>query len=262
MVNEAGRHGGALNMLKAITGGDHLPLERKHQQQSGSFLFSGLVLMATNEDLQSTDATSGLERRRITVRFPRSATAEEIADWDAQGGEQAVLHVEIPGLINWLLAMPEAEIKTRIGSPPLRVATDNMLGMAAGNSVADWMLSNTMPDPDAWTQIGVKKEGRERETGQTYFENADEWLYANYLAWCLESGRSRPVALRKFRDTVADMAETLGCPVHQGRHPQSRAYSIKGLRFVRKDDPSETKDRWKAKGQMEPAFRKDRKDGR
>ncbi len=61
MINEAGRHGGQLNMLKAITGGDYIPLERKHVQQSGSFIFDGLVLMASNENLQSTDSTSGLE---------------------------------------------------------------------------------------------------------------------------------------------------------------------------------------------------------
>ncbi len=111
MVNEAGKHGGALNMLKAITGGDHIPLERKHVQQSGSFVFGGLVLMATNEQVTSSDATSGLERRRITVRFPRSATPEERADWRERGGEEGVLHSEIPGLLNWLLAMPVKEIR-------------------------------------------------------------------------------------------------------------------------------------------------------
>ena len=94
MINEAGRHGGSINMLKAITGGDHVPLERKHVQQAGSFVFAGLVLMASNEDLMTTDSTSGLERRRLTVRFPVTATTEEKADWDERGGEPAVLHAD------------------------------------------------------------------------------------------------------------------------------------------------------------------------
>lgn len=89
MINETGRHGGLLNVLKEIT----YRMERKHQQQSGSFVFRGLMLMATNEEPQSTDTTSGLERRRITVRLPRSATAEETADWQSRGGEAPVLRM-------------------------------------------------------------------------------------------------------------------------------------------------------------------------
>jgi len=236
MINEAGRHGGALNMLKAITGGDHVPLERKHVQQTGSFVFTGLVLMATTEDLQSTDTTSGLERRRITVRFPVTATDEEIADWDARGGAEAVLHPEIPGLINRLLAMPVADIRTRIKNPPLRVVTDNLFGMAAGNSVADWMLQNTVPDRAAWVQVGVKVETRDSYNGKVSYENADHWLYPNYLKWCLESGRTRPVALRKFKDTVLDLAKMLKHPVDDKRVGRQRASGIGGLRLARADE--------------------------
>lgn len=237
MINEAGRHGGALNMLKAITGGDHIPLERKHVQQAGSFVFEGLVLMATNEDLQSSDSTSGLERRRVTVRFPRSATPEEIADWDAIGGEEAVLHVEIPGLINWLLAMPEPDIRRAFEAPPTRVAVDNLLGMAAGNSVADWLIQCTTPDPDGHAQVGVKQERRNKDDGAVYFEHAADWAFASYLTHCLEHGRARPVSVRKFSDTVIDIAETLGHPCVKKQHPESRAACIYGMRLG--SDPKE-----------------------
>jgi putative DNA primase/helicase len=231
MINEAGRHGGQLNMLKAITGGDHIPLERKHVQQSGSFVFDGLVLMASNENLQSTDSTSGLERRRLTVRFSRTATPEERADWEARGGEVRVLHPEIPGLINWLLALPVSEVRRRLEHPPARVVADNLLGMAAGNSVADCMMSNTLFDPQAKTQVGVKREGRGIE-GVMIFENADEWLYPNYLTWCQEQGRSKPVSSRKFRDTLVDMAETLGHPVTHQQDTQTRSRVICGIRLA------------------------------
>ncbi len=179
--------------------------------------------MATNEDLQSTDSTSGLERRRITVRFPVAASDEEIADWDAKGGAEAILHPEIPGLINWLLKMPVAEIRSRIKQPPLRVVTDNLLGMAAGNSVADWMLQNTVPDSGDWVQIGTKVETRDHYSGKVGYENADRWLYPNYLKWCLESGRTRPVALRKFKDTVLDIANMLKHSVKDQRGGHQRA---------------------------------------
>ncbi|MBK5969040.1 MULTISPECIES: DNA primase family protein [Thiorhodovibrio] len=237
MVNEAGKHGGALNMLKAITGGDHIPLERKHQQQTGSFVFDGLVLMATNEDLRSTDTTSGLERRRVTVRFPVTATPEEKADWDSRGGESAVLHPEIPGLVNWLLAMPESEIRARFERPPQRVIADNLLGLQAGNSVADWLLSETVPDASAIAQTGTKHERRDPSDGRVYYEHADEWLFASYLSWCIEQSR-RPVALQGFKSTVVDIGETLGHKLSAIRHPQTRAQSIRGLRL--RESPAET----------------------
>ncbi len=231
MINEAGKHGGALNMLKAITGGDAIPLERKHVQQTGSFTFSGLVLMATNEDLQSTDSTSGLERRRITVNFPKTATAEEKADWMERGGEAAVLHAEIPGLIRWLLDLPVAAIHHAFEHLPPKIQAANMLGMQAGNSVANWMIENTAPDPTAWTQTGDKRERREPGTGAIHYEHAEDWLYPNYLQWCLRAGRNRPVALAKFKATVRDMVETLGHPVELKQHPEKRTQGVKGLKL-------------------------------
>jgi putative DNA primase/helicase len=262
MINEAGKHGGALNMLKAITGGDHLPLERKHVQQSGSFVFGGLVLLATNEDMQSSDSTSGLERRRLTVRFPRVVTPEERAAWEAKGGEEAVLHAEIPGLVNWLLELSPAEIRSRIEKPPARVVADNLLGMAAGNSVADWMLECCAFDPVAISQIGVR---REIKTGsEAYFENSKTWLYASYLTHARETGRNHPVSIKKFQSTVVDIGQTLGHALMHMRDPKSRAYSIKGLRLLRDgetlDHPSGTGRIAEPSGRDNPLKRNDRKD--
>ena len=235
MINEAGHYGGGVNMLKAVTGGDHLPLERKHVQQSGTFQFGGLVMMASNEQLTSTDATSGLERRRITVRFPRSATPDERAEWQARGGEQAVLHREIPGLIRWLLEMPEKEIHHRINHPPSRVLSDNLSGLAAGNSVANWLLECTIPgkctgkegDPFA-TQIGCRKE--RRESGAIVYEHSDTWLYPNYLTWCDGAGR-KPVSLTRFSAIVLDIGEHMGQQIHRAQHPRERSYYLYGLRL-------------------------------
>lgn len=233
MVNEAGHHGGSLNMLKAITGGDHLPLERKHVQQSGTFQFHGLVLMSTNEQLTTSDNTSGVERRRVTVRFPRSATPAERADWEARGGEKGVLHVEIPGLIRWVLAMPVEEIRERIANPPNRITADNLLGMAAGNSVADWLMENTVPGPATGNpeqvtkvQIGMKDANN---------TNAGSWAFVNYLAYCEATGR-RPVSLVRFGTIVCDMAESLGHHVFRAQDPKKRTWYLYGLRLRRIDE--------------------------
>ena len=269
-IHEAGRHGGALNVLKSITGGDALRLERKHVQQTGSFVFGGLVLLATNEDMQTSDSTSGLERRRIQVRFNRTVTSAEKADWEAKGGEAAVLHTEIPGLVNWLLALPESAIRDRLENLPDRVRKDNLLGMAAGNSCADWLLECVAPDPEASQQIGVKQECRDKDSGATYYANASEWLYPNYLTYCQEHGRARPVSARKFSDTVLDIAEHLGHVITRERHPSTRAYQLVGLRLrTYADDDQTPEDLWrvsetmaKGNGSQPPPYRKDRKSGR
>ncbi len=259
MINEAGRHGGALNMLKAITGGDSVPIEKKHVQQSGSFVFSGLVLMASNEDLQSSDSTSGLERRRVMIRFNRTASKEERADWERQGGEQAVLHTEIPGLVSWCLELSDDEIRRRFEELPQRIQSDNLLGLAAGNSVADWLLAETEFDPEATAQIGVKKE--RKDAGVTTFDNADIWLYPSYLRYCLQTGRARPVSIRKFKDTVVDMSEHLGHTVIALRHQRSRVSSIRGIKLLPPDAIADGADECgRQEGWQQPLQRMERMD--
>ena len=95
VISDSDKYGGSINVLKAITDQDDIRLERKHQQQAGSFVFQGLVVMASNESLQVTDHTSGLDRRRITVIFDRRASNEEKQEWQRLGGEETVLHSEL-----------------------------------------------------------------------------------------------------------------------------------------------------------------------
>ncbi len=52
VISDSDRYGGSINVLKAITGQDDIRLERKHQQQAGSFVFPGLVVMVRYADFQ------------------------------------------------------------------------------------------------------------------------------------------------------------------------------------------------------------------
>jgi putative DNA primase/helicase len=78
-IEEADKYGGAVSVLKAMTGQDPLRLERKNQQQESSFIYEGQTLMMSNERLATTDYTSGIERRRMTVELTKRISKVEQA---------------------------------------------------------------------------------------------------------------------------------------------------------------------------------------
>ena len=187
--------------------------------------------MASNESMQTTDHTSGLDRRRITVIFNRRVTDQEKQQWERQGGEEAVLHSELPGIVNWALELSQEEIAQIIRNPPERIREADLDAMTATNPIADWLIENTDADPEAWTQIGDKREIKEPGC-ETVYENADSWLYANFLQWCQRSGKT-PFSVRKFKELVIQTSETLGRSVYSTKRNVGQV--IHGLRL--KDEP-------------------------
>jgi len=233
VISDSDKYGGSINNLKAITGQDHIRLERKHQQQAGSFVFQGLVIMASNESLQVTDHTSGLDRRRITVIFDRRATDEEKQLWQSQGGEEVVLHSELPGMVNWLLELTQDEISQIVRNPPERIATANLDAMTASNPIADWLTECCISDIGAWTQIGDRREIREIGR-ETEYENADKWLYANFIQWCLRSHKT-PFSSRKFKELLLQTCTTLNISTHESR--RNSGAGINGIRIRLDHEP-------------------------
>lgn len=229
IISDSDKYGGSINKLKAITGQDPLRLERKHIQQAGSFVFDGMVFLASNEALVTTDYTSGLERRRVTVNFDHRFSENEKAAFHANGGE-AALQDEIPGLVNWLLDMTTEEMDRRITSPPQKIIDANDDAMRAGNPTSDWLMERCAPELGEWIQIGDKQERRDRETGRVIFDDANTKLYPNYLDWCQRNGRES-LSLRRFRSVTMDMAKTLGADVLESRRKVGRG--IQGLRLLK-----------------------------
>jgi hypothetical protein len=227
MITDSDKYGGSINTLKAMTGQDHLRLERKHQQQSGGFIYAGMVVIASNENLAFTDHTSGLERRRLTVTFDRRATDEEKQYWESQGGEAAVLHSEMPGLVNWLLELSQEDISRIIRTPPKRTKDANLEAMRSGNPIAQWLMENCIPDTGAWTQIGELKEIKEQGF-ETKYKDAENFLYPNFLQWALRHKRVPP-ALRRFREITVDAIKTLKKDVTEVRRDCGQG--IKGIRL-------------------------------
>lgn len=228
LITESDKYGGSINNLKAIVGQDRIRIERKHQQQTGGYVFGGLVIIASNESLRVTDHTSAVDRRRITVIFNRRATNEEKRTWEIKGGEKAVLHSELPGLVNWLLELSQNKISEIIRNPPERIRDADREAMQATNPIADWVLECCEFDAGAMTQVGDKREIREPGR-ETEYENADRWLYANYLQWSQRNNKN-PLALKNFSEILVQTGETLG-HILERQAPKSKGKFIKGLKL-------------------------------
>jgi len=233
-IEDADKYGGSVSVLKAMTGQDPLRLERKNQQQQGAFIFNGQTLMMSNERLATTDYTSGIERRRITVEFKRRITDEEKKEWRDRGGEEVILYGEAPGIINWALSLSREEVTSIFKGMPERISQANFKAARHNNPILDWMTESLIPDHAAQTKIGNKKKIK-GFNGEDVFEGYDLCLYPNYLTWCLASGREA-VSLQRFSATLIDAAHTIG--IEAKKLPRaSDGVKIQGLRIRGEQEP-------------------------
>lgn len=234
MITDAGRYRGSMDKLKSITGQDPLRLERKNKQQSGSFVYAGIVILASNEDLGSSDLTSGLERRRAVITMSRIVTEAEKTDWKQRGGEEVVLHAELPGLVNWLLQLSRDDVTRIITNPPEQTAISNHAAMLAGNPVARWLCECCIPSPNNVAVVGQCREVR--ADGKLTYENDQEHLYPNYLTFA--SGENIGVLSRnRFKETLIDTAQTLGIKLTADRKGNHGGSGLRGIRLKFETEP-------------------------
>ncbi|PPK76925.1 P4 family phage/plasmid primase-like protein [Methylobacter tundripaludum] len=205
LISDSSRYGGEVSTLKALTGGDPVRFEKKNQQQSGSFVFDGVVVIASNEAIQTADYTSGLIRRRLPVNFNSKVTYSDKQKWAAVGGIEAVMHKELAGLLNWATSMPDAEVKAVIGGINGQMTQTQRDHLVETNKIAAWMDDNIIIEPNAVTYVGGSMKGKtEDETSLARREK----LYANYESWCSD-GAVHPVALQRFTANITDVCDQL-----------------------------------------------------
>jgi phage/plasmid-associated DNA primase len=203
LFNDVERYGGSVSILKAITGRDLIRNERKFQSNSQKpFKFNGLVIITANEPIQTTDPTSGLARRRLTIPFDKpfkgvSSEQKTLIDMDDKGrpfGEFAPL---LPGLVNWLLDMSADEMREYLMETNKKVsffAKHHREQILKSNQIMDWMSHCLVFDTSVSTVVGLAKFAPGGT--DTLYKNSDKWLYASYCEFSRGSntnilGRSR-----------------------------------------------------------------------
>jgi putative DNA primase/helicase len=199
LVTDSGKYAGEVNKLKAITGEDTVPYERKNIQQSDGFKYKGLVMVASNEPIQSSDYTSGLSRRKIPVEFNVRATEEDKNRYRKQGGIIEAMKPEMSGLVNLLLAMNENDVISIIKNPAGSMLREKIETEISTNPILGWIDENL---------IRCDKGNEVNFVGNAS-NDPEHFFYANYVTWCKDQGRF-PVKVDGFSRLVIDNCGTYG----------------------------------------------------
>ncbi len=192
IITEAEKYGGEVNVLKAITGEDKNRIEIKGRQQKcgDGFTFKGFVMLSANEPCQNADYTSGLERRRLSVPFTVQTPPEFRRDLNEE------FQPYLAGLLEWVLTMPEAEVRALVVNTNKTVPTLAKVrgeALCDANPLADWLDNEIVLDLDSKTYVGLDNT-----------ERTASWLYANYTVFTRQTN-GRPIGQRRYTKLLEDL---------------------------------------------------------
>lgn len=208
LITEADQYVGAVNVLKAITGQDQLHYEQKMKQAGDGFIYQGMVITAGNEPSRSTDYTSGLARRKLSVWFRNFIPSHKRRDLDSEFKQY------LPGLLNLVLTYSDEEVTDWIRNaekkcPALREYHREML--CETNPIADWLDNKVLRVPGT--------------------RHNPAFLYNAYKDYSEEMGQ-RPISQKRFSSLLIDLCQVqLGwSDVTKGRDRLGRYVLGLGLR--------------------------------
>ena len=173
LITDSSRYGGDVDALKALTGGDPIRYEAKFKREIFTFKPSCLVMLAANEAVQSTDSTSGLARRRLTLRFDNV-----VADEDKDPYLEDKFRDELSGVVTWALQLSDAETTHIIRNPPQSAIDAKLNAIVSTNPIAGWL--------EECTVYGEAHDALIKD------------LYASYVEWCKDNG-NKYMAKSRFR---------------------------------------------------------------
>ena len=213
LINDSERYGGSAQVFKALTGGDNLRYEEKMKNIGEPFVYMGMVMVAANEPIQTTDNTSGLIRRRLTVEFNRKLYDKSSEAKDMIKIEKGRVVGEwkpcLPGLINWVLEMSEKEMRrylldTYEAAPSLKRVRNTI--MLTSNNLIEWLQSEVVADETNVVPVGKKIPNSDKDMSERYF-NSNFHLYPSYCEYCDSTG-SKAVGQKRFISLLLDCCKS------------------------------------------------------
>jgi hypothetical protein len=174
----------------------------------------------------------------------RPPTPRDLLSWK-EGAWHGELAPEIPGVLNWVLALPDALMEvllqqTTEAVPSLK--TTWAYSLVDTNPLAEWANQALILDDRIDAQgkpLATVNVGRAHKIDRTNdYEYQDTWLYPNYRAWVDDTG-GKPLSSRRFTGLVKDLFENqlrLAGVEHTDDMYGSRFH---GIRFRRASDADE-----------------------
>jgi len=230
------KYGGSVGVLKNLSGGDMVRNEVKNKANVTSFQYKGMIIITANAEIQSTDKSTGLQRRRLTLYFNRvfkgkPSEQRNLISFSKSGEPTGDFAKELPGLINWILSMSEETMKEY-----LMATSNNVEGYRKEESdrdrrvstLHDWLGEHVIYDPDYWTGVGVLKEKPFNQDGNHKYANYTTELYPSYLEHCSNIGQ-RASTRSNFISNLIEYCSTNNLDVYKEKC--KRQNGMKGLRL-------------------------------
>jgi P4 family phage/plasmid primase-like protien len=209
-ITDAERYAGGVATFKSLTGGDPLPFERKYLN-AGHFTPTAVVILCANEAIVSSDNTSGLERRRLTVPFTQRVAPGERRDLLTinEGGISGEFAEYLPGLFNWVMAIDDNDVRNLVVNTLISVPSLNTVRgetLIASNSIAEWLDSECVFVQGVKSRVGVADKLRitDGPESRDTFDQSQTLLYPNYVQFC-SLGGVKPYGHNRFSLLVTDL---------------------------------------------------------
>ena len=232
-IADSNTYRGEIGTLKAIVGGDSIPIEQKFKQQTEDRLVTGKIVITSNNSLECAEKSNALSRRLLLSVWNRKVEASQMRDLEREFAPY------LPGLLAWVLEMPEARMKSvlnQTGGAASPVVTRHALeNLADTNSVLGWAIEHLIVEPGAFLQAGVAKRNRSLDVPGTY-ERYDEWGFASYREFC-EGGGLRAESINTFSKVLVNGLTTSPLSITEVTRQRTRGGTvIYGVRLRKPED--------------------------
>lgn len=229
--------------LKSLTGSDQVAYELKHAQQTqeNSFVFTGIVFLATNKLPRWNESSAGaIKRRAIYLQLSVVPVEQKILlEFARNGNDEFIMGEfaqEIPQFFNWVMSLDKAAIAERMSQ------TNNEVDMGMfleSNPIAKWFDQCCVAN-DALNPRGKFILRAIVGTSQNAWS-----LYYSYNLWCDSTGE-KPLNTRRFTGELKALLQTQSIPHDFARSAEGNTFY--GICLAGEDSPefplSSNGDQW------------------
>jgi phage/plasmid-associated DNA primase len=208
---------GEVSVLKQLTGQDPMRYERKGIQQCKDYVYSGMVILSANEPPESSDRTSGQERRKLTIGLD-----SRVPEYEGRNLAEE-FRPYLPGLLKRVLEISRERVTALIKHTERNVpalAQKKWAQLIETNPIAAWVDDCIVVNPDVKGYIGKDDP-----------EQAGRWLYANFCKYQRESGHRGIPPVKRFSANLRDLLKNqMKVSVQEGRDRNGAYIQGAGLR--------------------------------